>query len=239
MFQSTLLVAAALLSVPARADHIVHDEIAHAPASAPGTIAIVVDGLSATTGFSGRHLKKEKHCKKFKEDKLTEDKAPKHEKSKTKKSKASKKTKEKSKLTEDKVLKSKSKKHKEKECEEWDYVDNRLPLQTECANLMEEDKPVEVLVVSYNYTIEMDVGESISSTIRDMEGKIHDTIVSDQLRCEDPVLRRRLGGIRHSRNLFFNTQDNEQQLKIVGTDPSPSDKKSQTSTCYSLSFCFK
>ena len=226
VFQSTLLFAA-LLSVPARAEHIAHGEIAHAPAPAPGTIA--VDGLSAATVFAGRHLKEEKHCKKFKEDKLTEDKAPKKEKSKTKKSKASKKTKEKSKLTEDKVAKSKSKKHKEKECEEWGYVDNRVPLQSECANLMEEDKPVEVLVVSYNYTIEMDIGESISSTIREMEGNIHDTIVSDQLRCEDPVLRRRLGGIRHSRNLFFSKEDDEQQLKIVGTDPQPEDKKSQTS----------
>ena len=92
----------------------------------------------------------------------------------------------------------------------------------------EEDTPAEVLVVGYNYTVEASDKNSAMAIVDEMEGSIHETIVDDLLSCEDPVIvRRKLSGIRHSRKLILGNTD--EQLKIVGADPSPKDEIAKTS----------
>ena len=152
---------------------------------------------------------------------------------KSSKSSKSSKTKEK------KSKKSKDDKNdKKKECAEWDS--NRAHMETSCLS-EEEDLPVEELIVAYNYTIEVSDNDNIEATIKDMEARVHETIVNNQLRCDDPIVRRRkLGGIRHSnsRKLLFGKAGGENQLKVVGTDPSPADKPSKTSKYTNMFQCF-
>mmetsp|Transcript_19286 Transcript_19286/g.41658 ORF Transcript_19286/g.41658 Transcript_19286/m.41658 type:complete len:386 (-) Transcript_19286:146-1303(-) len=215
MFKTTLrafLIVATLVGLASASS--VHDsaghDIAHAPAPAPISAA----GLSATV-VDGRRLKKK--CKKHKEE---------HKTKKTKSSKSSKTKEKKTKKTDEKKEK---KEKKEKECLE--YESNRASMQTSCES--DEELPVEELIVAYNYTIEVGDGDNINALMKDMENSVHETIVNDQLRCDDPVVRRRkLGGIRHSssRGLFFGKDDDE-KLKVVGTDPSPQDKPSKTNFC--------